>query len=502
MARLRYNGIVGTLGGSLSSSATSVTFTTTLTHSGGVNVATITNGDYLPLSILDSTGVLTEIVYLTAYTAGGTSGTIIRGCEGTTGTAQSSTFRVVNSGTVQDFSFATSNTGYLTAPSVKVNEGNSTQTWASGNTSTFVQWSNEEWDTHGFWSAGQNTRFTVPQGLGGKYHIDAQAGFDINSSVDTLISVVLNGVEQPMSRSRQDSATSNLVLSYDLALNAGDYVELMLYQGSGTTKTIAAGGSDPQCFFAMFMLTGTAPIAESYSNVIDNLTGKVHRWKFDDISGSTVEDSVGSLDLTMSGTYSRGVSSPTGLCTNFGSGSTAVSSGSGSLPTGAAERTIVSLIRSDATASESVVCGYGSAGTRTIYGLEMNVASTAGTDGGFNGTDSVGTANFFTADAKWHLFATSYSTDKTYRNYLDGDASAWRMSNALNTATGTNFQVAQFGGSYQFLGDIDDIIVFNRVLSKTELDRIYQSVAGIPGGSGSSASSGPANAHYMSQTFI
>lgn len=111
MARLRYNGLATgsagalaalTLGGSLTSSATSVTFSAALTHSNGTAVPTIAGSDYIPLSILDASGNVAEIVHLTAYTSGATTGTITRGQEGTTGVAHSSAVKVVNGPTVLD----------------------------------------------------------------------------------------------------------------------------------------------------------------------------------------------------------------------------------------------------------------------------------------------------------------------------------------------------------------------------------------------------------------
>lgn len=90
MARLRYNGLRTTLGASLTNSATSVTFAAALTHSNGTAVPTLAGSDYIPLTILDASGRESEIVYLTAYTSGATTGTIARGKEGTTGVAHSS----------------------------------------------------------------------------------------------------------------------------------------------------------------------------------------------------------------------------------------------------------------------------------------------------------------------------------------------------------------------------------------------------------------------------
>lgn len=89
MARLRYNGLVAALDGSLDNDDTTATFVTKLTHSGGVDVPTITGTDYIPLAVYDANGVLSEIVYLTAYTEDALTGTITRGREGTTGVAHS-----------------------------------------------------------------------------------------------------------------------------------------------------------------------------------------------------------------------------------------------------------------------------------------------------------------------------------------------------------------------------------------------------------------------------
>lgn len=103
MARLRYNGLVAELGGSLTNSGTTITFTAALSYNGGTAVPTVAGSDYVPLSIMSSSGGLAEIVYLTAYTSGATTGTISRGQEGTTGTTHSVGRSVVHAPNVLDF---------------------------------------------------------------------------------------------------------------------------------------------------------------------------------------------------------------------------------------------------------------------------------------------------------------------------------------------------------------------------------------------------------------
>jgi len=75
--RLRYNGQRGTTGASLTSSGTTITFTV------APNFATIVSPTYIPLTLEPNTANM-EIVYLTAYTSGATTGTITRAAEDAT----------------------------------------------------------------------------------------------------------------------------------------------------------------------------------------------------------------------------------------------------------------------------------------------------------------------------------------------------------------------------------------------------------------------------------
>lgn len=129
MARLHYNGVTGTLGGSLTNSATSVTLAAALTHSGGTNVPTVASPDYLPLSILDSTGKLSEVVYVTAYTSGATTATISRGKEGTTGVSHANgdtfTHALTSLDAVDSLATKTSNYGMSIEDSLIISNGTS-----------------------------------------------------------------------------------------------------------------------------------------------------------------------------------------------------------------------------------------------------------------------------------------------------------------------------------------------------------------------------------------
>lgn len=85
MARLRYNNALGTLGAAMASGDTTITFVS------APSFATIVSPDYIPL-VLDppsqpAPNATFEIVYLTAFTAGASNGTITRAQEGTSAAA-------------------------------------------------------------------------------------------------------------------------------------------------------------------------------------------------------------------------------------------------------------------------------------------------------------------------------------------------------------------------------------------------------------------------------
>jgi len=112
MSRLRYNGLTSTL--SIALSGTTVTFPAALTHSNGTPVPTIdtARGDYVPLSVLTPAGILLEIVYLTAYTAGALSGTVTRAQEGTPNASRPA-------GSILTCAPTTTDLGGAAAPSLK-----------------------------------------------------------------------------------------------------------------------------------------------------------------------------------------------------------------------------------------------------------------------------------------------------------------------------------------------------------------------------------------------
>lgn len=178
MARLQYNGLATgsagsltalTLGGSLTNSATSITFSAALTYANGTAVPTIAGSDYIPLSILDANGNVAEVVYLTAYTAAATTGTIARGKEGTTGVSHASGAKVVNGPTTTDVKALRGINIPAVAPSTLDDEFDDTTGNSGPANGLNARWSKRNMGTAG-WSILDNSKapgafgFDIPTG--------------------------------------------------------------------------------------------------------------------------------------------------------------------------------------------------------------------------------------------------------------------------------------------------------------------------------------------------
>lgn len=121
----------------------------------------------------------------------------------------------------------------------------------SNNTFTAVNLATEIYDTDNFHSTSTNTsRFTIPTGKGGNYLFFATGGVDAFTGGlgvrfaknGTNFSTAYFNFSNPSSGLSVGSVTSILNLA------AGDYVQLVLIQNSGSDKGVAISGSEDFTF--------------------------------------------------------------------------------------------------------------------------------------------------------------------------------------------------------------------------------------------------------------
>ena len=106
--RLRFDGLETLLASVLDATTSYIFFESALTHSGGVEVQTVPSipaavGEHVALAILDQNNRLAEIVHLTEYTQGTTTGFVVRGQEGTTPRTHPQGAKVVHAATIEDY---------------------------------------------------------------------------------------------------------------------------------------------------------------------------------------------------------------------------------------------------------------------------------------------------------------------------------------------------------------------------------------------------------------
>ena len=119
-----------------------------------------------------------------------------------------------------------------------------TQTISTGGGGTACQFDTELTDTDAFHdNSTNNTRLTVPVGMSGTYVIVGQGGWDSSATGKRVLDLRVSGSNYIQTAQFDASAdapdpTFQVVGLYPLV--AGDYVELMAFQNSGTDRAITA----------------------------------------------------------------------------------------------------------------------------------------------------------------------------------------------------------------------------------------------------------------------
>jgi hypothetical protein len=202
-----------------------------------------------------SSGDITGVTAGTGISGGGTSGTVtITNSMATEITAAGDIIVGTGSGTFDNLPIGT--TGQILTADTTVSPYKVKWAAASGATfagvslknssgvqsiahSTFtaITWAEEDFDTDAYHSTSSNTsRITIPSGKAGKYHITGFLQWDDNTSGNARnIYVYKNGTNAKNGTSLKGYYPTALV-SCVLNLAVSDYIEIYVYQDSGSTR--------------------------------------------------------------------------------------------------------------------------------------------------------------------------------------------------------------------------------------------------------------------------
>jgi hypothetical protein len=122
-------------------------------------------------------------------------------------------------------------------------------------TNTTVNWNTENFDTDSFHSTTTNTsRITIPSGKAGKYLVVGTASWEGAARADFVaVRLYKNGSQiQFTTQNKSTGLSINTTLSVVVDLAVNDYLEMVLYQDSGSNLTFN-GDNSYSYFGAMYL---------------------------------------------------------------------------------------------------------------------------------------------------------------------------------------------------------------------------------------------------------
>lgn len=250
----------------------------------------------------------------------------------------------------------------------------------------------------------------------------------------------------------------------------GNHELLLVYEPAADTLTRYASilpGSDTHSEFRL-----GSNVWFALSDITNGLVG---HWKLDESSGTTASDNAGGNDGTLISMNpgSDWVTGKVDGALDFDGSNDYVDCGNGvSLSLTGTSITVIAWVRWDSNDSWSAIAMKTSSGSWTNgYGLYAH---------------SNGTVNFyvtrwnqnrasasFAADGAWHHVAGTYD-GSSVRIWVDGVEGTPDAYTGNITDAADSFEIGRgASNSYNFNGSIDDVRVYNRALTPTEVQTLY-----------------------------
>jgi hypothetical protein len=167
----------------------------------------------------------------------------------------SGTITLGQSGETVDMSNATqTGVGGVNTPAFQVLLGSAQS--IPNDSFTKIQFNTESIDTDSAFDSSTNYRFTVPSGEAGNYLFSYGIQFLAFNAVRCLASLRKNGTEVQQSELNDHTSSDNATInaSVMLPLVATDYIELFVYQNSGSSNNIRGSTTEAFTYLSGFKL--------------------------------------------------------------------------------------------------------------------------------------------------------------------------------------------------------------------------------------------------------
>ena len=232
--------------------------------------------------------------------------------------------------------------------------------------------------------------------------------------------------------------------------------------------------------------------AIEFKNIVAITDNIISYWKLD---ASNSSDSVGTNNCTDTSTsYGAGL---IGNCPTFNGTSSFIQTARNSSYEGLTAMTINAWINTGSTKSSNIIFGKGTYTSNVyhwsyMFGLNIDGASNGKMGLQLYQTDGSGTSSAYIDpsattcnDSAWHMVTVQFVAGKSVSFYKDGTFTGQYSTSiystmASNTFTGSigSDNNTQFAKNY-FSGKIDEVAIWNRILSPTEIAQLYNGGKGL-----------------------
>lgn len=294
----------------------------------------------------------------------------------------------------------------------------------------------------------------------------------IAASVAAAIVLTLR-VNEQSEKARVGSALAQEMLDKVRAVAEGSWQDVYGLPTKASTST----------YFTIASGTALAVI-EGKEGVPDNdiRAGLVAHWKFDEATGTTAYDASGDGNngvLTNGPARQSGSNCKVGACLSFDGVDDWINlSSSSQVDLGISDFTITGWIKSSFFMAKSTNWpNTTSANGWTLYTRTTNPYIVLNWGDAANNDQYFGFSSTSLSDGLWHHFAVSVVRNGPTTGFIDGVQTV----SANNTVTGTLTNSAvlrifrSIDGSYVGPGSIDDVRIYNRALSASEIRQLYTS---------------------------
>jgi hypothetical protein len=260
--------------------------------------------------------------------------------------------------------------------------------------------------------------------------------------------------------------------------------------GSGCTDPVGAAGDMVynETFNVLQYCEGDEWIATGQPNLVLPTEGLVAHWTLDETSGTTVVDSIGGNDGTMNGGLDASTDSVSGqvnTALNFDGVNDYINAGSDASLQITGDITLSSWVYFNSTAAPEGIVSFSVTGetnnTNGLYALELSSATTFQ----FVHENVAGTNNIVIsqsnsiATGQWlHIVAVRNNTASTVTLYVNGVDVSPSINTFSTPPDGGSSGTLSIGknavGPFYLDGDIDDVRIYNRTLSASEVLSLYE----------------------------